>query len=442
MPSFRLNPGQAKATELLRGAQRHTLLAGGARSGKTFLLTRAVVVRALRGEGSRHAILRYRANAARSSIALDTLPKVMSVCFPGVRLVEHRQDGYFELPNRSQIWIGGLDDKDRVEKILGQEYATIYLNECSQIPYASVLIARTRLAQKVEGLRQRAYYDLNPGGSGHWTNHEFGKHVDPISRQPLAEPDDFRRCFVNPDDNAENLSPEFLRSLATLPERQRKRFYEGQYVDEIDGALWTYELLEACRLDVGEKPVNEDAASRISERLGLRRVVVGVDPSGARGKEDKRSDEIGIVVVGKGADGVAYVLEDLTLRAGPEEWGRVVATAFRKWRANRVIAEVNFGGAMVESTIRVADASVPVSLVRASHGKAVRADPIAVLYDERDRRVRHVGRFPDLEDQLVNFSTAGYMGDRSPDRADALVWALTELMLEKPKSATVQEFSL
>src|SRR4051812_24253530 len=119
MPDFELTGRQAEANELLSGDQRHTLLVGGSRSGKTTVLVRAIMVRALRAPNSRHVILRFRNNAARVSIALDTLPSVQRKCFPGVPLVEHRQDGYFKLPNDSEIWIGGLDDKERVEKILG-----------------------------------------------------------------------------------------------------------------------------------------------------------------------------------------------------------------------------------------------------------------------------------------------------------------------------------
>lgn len=434
-PNFSPNPGQVRGQRLLEGVQRHSLIAGGARSGKTFLLTRAVVIRALRGAGSRHAILRFRANAVRSSIALDTLPKVMRACFPGVKLQEHRQDGFFELPNGSQIWLGGLDDKERAEKILGQEFVTIYLNECSQIPYSSVLVARTRLAQVVAGLKQRAYYDMNPAGTGHWTYHEFVEHRDPQSRQPMLDADDYRTAFINPKDNAENLDPSFLRSLAALPEKQRRRFYEGQFVAEVDGALWTYEQIEACRVECGE----DETPQAILARLGIGRVVVAVDPSGAAGEEDTRSDMIGISVVGRaGPD--AYVLADLTLRAGPDQWSRAAVKAFDDWRADTIVAEKNFGGAMVEAVIRTARQSVPVKLITASRGKHVRAEPVAALYGEGakgDKPARrgnafHVGRFPDLEDQLVSFSASGYVGERSPDRADAMVWAMSELMLGQP----------
>lgn len=414
-PTYKPNPGQRRATDVLRGPQRHTLLVGGARSGKTFLIVRAIVVRALRAPGSRHAILRFRYNAVRTSIWLDTLPKVMRTCFPGVSMRDQRQDGFTVLPNGSELWFGGLDDKERVEKILGQEYVTVYINEASQIPYSSVMVARTRLAQVCEGLKQREYVDLNPTGKGHWTYREFVEGRDPISGAPLANPDDYRAIFVNPGDNAANLSPEFLQSLAGLPERQRRRFFDGQYVADVDGALWTLEQIESCRIGA------ED------QLPPMKRVVIAVDPSGASGEEDKRSDEIGIVAAGLGNDGVAYVLGDHSLRDGPEKWGKVAVAAYHKHMADRIVAERNYGGEMVRFVIQTADKKVPVRVITASRGKHVRAEPVSALYEQG--KVRHVGRFPELEDQLTNFSTAGYVGDRSPDRADAAVWALTELML-------------
>jgi phage terminase large subunit-like protein len=413
-PRFKLTDKQAEAQSVLAGPQRHTLLVGGARSGKTFLLTRSVVIRALKAPHSRHAILRFRGNSVWASIGLDTLPKVMRLCFPGVGLAAKTQDKYFVLPNGSEIWLGGLDDKERVEKILGQEYATIYFNEASQIPYSSYLVAQTRLAQVCDGLKQREYVDLNPSGTGHWTYRQFIQQIDPDSRRPLADKDNYRALFLNPRDNAGNLSPEFLKSLENLPERHRKRFFEGQYVAEIDGALWTFELIDKAKVEPGDVPA-------------MRRVVVAVDPSGASGKGDSRNDSIGIVVAGVGYDGNGYILADRTCDLSPAGWGRVAVTAYHEFGADRIIAEDNFGGAMVEHVIKTTDHLVPYAPVKASRGKAVRAEPVSALYEKG--RVFHAGRFPDLEDQMSNFSTAGYMGDKSPDRADALVWALTELML-------------
>jgi hypothetical protein len=176
--------------------KRYACLVGGTRSGKTFLILRAIVMRALRSEGSRHAVLRFHANAARASIALDSLPKVMRHCFPGTKLRERRQDGYFELENGSRIWVGGLDDKDRVEKILGLEYSTVFLNEASQVPYSSALVAFTRLAQVAPKIRQRAFVDLNPVGKTHWTNRLFGDKHDPVSLKLLKDPQSYARAFT------------------------------------------------------------------------------------------------------------------------------------------------------------------------------------------------------------------------------------------------------
>jgi len=410
---LKLTPGQEQAQKLLR-SQRHTLLVGGSRSGKTTLLVHEIAGRALQFDNSRHAILRLHANAARGAIALDTLPKVFRLSFPSEPLKRHRTEGYFSLKNGSEIWIGGLDDHDRVEKILGKEYATIFLNECSQIPYASALVALTRLAQVVEGLSQSAYYDLNPTSKGHWTNLLFGEKRDPISRQRLANPEDYARVFLNPGDNAANLTEAYVKSLENLPERQRKRFFEGIYIDDLDGALFSYEAIARAR-------VTELALDR------CLRVVVAVDPSGASSQDDDRADEIGIVVAARGDDGHAYVLADRSLRDAPAVWGRAAVRAYHEFKADQIIAEENFGGDMVRFVIRAADRNAPVNVISASRGKVQRAEPVSTLYEQGI--VHHVGRFAVLEDQLCAFTTQGYRGEGSPDRADALVWALTDLML-------------
>ncbi len=419
---FALTTKQKEAQELL-ARQRHTLLVGGSRSGKTTLLVSAIAERAVKHAGSRHAILRLHANAAQASIALDTLPKVFRLCYPNVAFKRRRTDGYFAVGEDSEIWVGGLDDQERVEKILGREFSTILFNECSQIPYGSVLTALTRLAQRVPALEQAAYYDLNPAGKGHWTNVLFIGKRDPVSRLPLDNPDDYGWMFLNPRDNAANLSEDYLQSLARLPERQRKRFFEGVYVDEIDGALFSYEMIARARAD----------APPVERR---RRVVVAVDPSGASDRDDVRADEIGIVVAAKGDDGHAYVLADRSLRDAPAAWGRAAVTAFHEFAADRIVAEENFGGEMVRFVIRAADQNVPVRVISASRGKALRAEPVSALYEQG--LVHHVGRFAVLEDQLCGFTTAGWRGEGSPDHADALVFAISELMFEN--NAALLEF--
>jgi phage terminase large subunit-like protein len=131
------------------------------------------------------------------------------------------------------------------------------------------------------------------------------------------------------------------------------------------------------------------------------------------------------VVAALGTDGIAYVLEDLTLKAGPATWGGVATAAFDRHSADIVVGEDNFGGAMVQHVITTARSNTPYKAVKASRGKVVRAEPISALYEQG--KVKHVGYFPELEDELMSFTTTGYQGLSSPNRADALVWAITEL---------------
>lgn len=158
----------------------------------------------------------------------------------------------------------------------------------------------------------------------------------------------------------------------------------------------------------------------------MQRIVVAVDPSGVSGAEGS-GDEIGIIVAGKGVDGNAYVLADRSCKLSPEGWGRRAVEAYHEFSADRIVAERNFGGAMVEAVIRTADPLAAVTLVTASRGKAVRAEPVAALYEQG--RVFHSAAFIELEDQMMAMTSTGYLGEGSPDRLDALVWALTDLML-------------
>ena len=160
------------------------------------------------------------------------------------------------------------------------------------------------------------------------------------------------------------------------------------------------------------------------------RVVIGVDPPASAS-----GDACGIVAVGLGRDGIGYVLGDHSVRGlSPEGWARAVARAADLWEADRVVAEKNMGGDMVETVLRGAEVHLPVRLVSASRGKIARAEPVAALFEKG--RARFAGAFPELEDELAGLTSGGgYEGPgRSPDRADAMVWALTELMLGKARA--------
>jgi hypothetical protein len=417
---LKFTPRQEQAFALLCGVATHVLLYGGSRSGKTFMLVWAVVARALKAPKSRHAILRFRFNHLKASIIYDTFPKVMEACFPGVQYRLDKTDWFVEFANGASIWFGGLDDKERTEKILGQEYVTIYLNECSQIPLASRDTAMTRLAQAVsqrvdgqaEPLRPRVYYDCNPPPKNHWLYLLFVQKVEPLGRQPLRNPDDFQSLQMNPQDNVENLSPTYLATLESLPAHMRKRFLEGEFGEANPNALWTEQVLERGRLLEAKLP-------------DWQRIAIGVDPSGADDDEGADNDEIGIVVCALGRDGHGYVLEDCSLKCGPLKWGQIATGAYDRHNADVVVGEVNFGGAMVAHVIQTARPRTPFRAVTASRGKVVRAEPIAALFEAG--KVHMVGEFRQLESELLAFSTTGYMGSGSPNRADAMIWALYEL---------------
>ena len=435
MTAATLTPKQREANRLLASPARNVMLRGGSRSGKTFLLVRALIQRAINAPGSRHAIFRFRFNHAKTSIWADTMPKVLKLCFPDLRARFDKTDFYVELPNGSQIWIGGLDDKERVEKILGAEYVTLYFNESSQIPWGSVEMAMSRLAQKCEldpeiakvagrkYLNLKAFFDCNPPSKLHWSYALFRAKLKPGTKEALPNPDDYVEMKVNPSDNAENLPAEYFDVLASMSAAKRLRFEAGEWATEVNGALWT---LEDRTADDGRTMPGIDSTRMAKADIPeMRRVVVSVDPSGTKG--DDSGDDIGIVVAGVGVDGRAYVLEDATCNMSPEGWARRVVDRYHHWGADRIVAERNFGGDMVRSIIMTADKRASYKEVTASRGKSVRAEPVAALYEQG--RVSHVGEFPDLEDQLCNFTASGYIGDKSPDRADAMVWALTELML-------------
>lgn len=198
---------------------------------------------------------------------------------------------------------------------------------------------------------------------------------------------------------------------------------DGELIEDIEGALWPRHIIEQGRIGRADLPE-------------MVRILVGCDPTGSSAG---KGDDTGIIVVGECEKGHYYVLGDYSMNGSPEQWGSKVVAAWREWGADRIIAEANFGGAMVASVIAAVDPSAPVKLVHASRGKVARAEPIAAIYEQG--RAHHVGHFADLEDQMAGLVLGGeYMGPgKSPDRADAMVWAITELSSRKPVAPRVRE---
>ena len=210
----------------------------------------------------------------------------------------------------------------------------------------------------------------------------------------------------NTFDNADNLAPSALRMLKEKYENTRLGRQElyAEVLDDVEGALWSPSMIEK---------------TRVKEIPDMQRVVVAIDPAVSNNED---SDETGIIVVGKGFDNRYYILEDLSDRMSADTWANVAINAYYKHKCDRIIAEVNNGGDLVERLIRTVDREVPYKKVHASRGKLVRAEPISALYEQE--KVSHVGSFPKLEDQMCSYTLDS---KSSPDRLDALVWGLTEL---------------
>lgn len=418
--SFHFNPGQERArVNLYSSDKRYCLLYGGSRSGKTFLAVYSIIKRALKAPMSKHLIVRQEAASARASILrgnMATIPVVVRMCFPGLSYETNEKYGYITLSNGSEIWIGGLNDDKAMERILGNEYCTIYMNEASECRYSAFTLLRSRLAQvvrqtgkpEVEGieLSQRYYVDLNPTTRNHWTYRVWIDGIDPEDDTRLNM-DQYGYDVINPFDNQANLSGDYLADLEALPERARRRFLEGKYVEDVEQALWRRSMIR-----------------RVQETPDFQRVVVAIDPAVTN---EPGSDETGIVCVAIDRAGIGYVLADQSGKYRPEEWARKAIAVYDEYGADRIIGEVNQGGDMVESVIRAQRNNVPYRAVRATRGKYTRAEPVAALYERG--KVFHADKFDAMEDQMCSFTTDF---DRkaqgwSPDRVDALVWGFTDL---------------
>ncbi len=414
------NPKQREALVLLN-SHLHTLLYGGSRSGKTYIAVRNIVLRALK-LASRHLIVRLRFNHVKTSIWYDTFPKVMRECFPNIPYDLNRTDWFVTLfpkgGGESTIWMAGSDDPARMEKMLGNEYSTIFANEVSQLKWDLIPLMWTRLAES-SGLTKRFYYDCNPPFKRHWSYTMFFMGQSPKGEQLLTavdptDPDSEMIPLVtanlqmNPRDNP-SLSPEYLGLLMSLPQRAKDRYLKGLFLSDVEGALWSDETC-TWALQRGHGEIVE--------------VVIAVDPA-VTNTED--SDEWGITVCGRDEYDKGGVIADHSGIMSAKDAAILIVHLYQKHQANCVVAEVNQGGDLVELVIHNEDPYVKVVKVRASKGKLARAEPVAQLYDKRE--TWHDELFPELVDELTTY--VPHMAKFSPGRLDSIVWGLTHLVVGK-----------
>lgn len=340
----------------------------------------------------------YRATTAkrRLTIAAPTAADLRDICVEGESgLKTMHPEIVYEPSKRRLTWPNGsvatLVSADEPERFRGLQHDTVWFDELAASRYQA-----EAWDQILFGLRRgddpRALVTTTPRPT------KLIRALAADSRNTVTR--------GRTADNAANLAPQFLEAITSRygGTRLGRQELDGEILLDTPGALWSWATLDAARTPAAPE---------------LRRVVVGVDPAVSSNPD---SDETGIVVAGIGADGLYYVLEDASLRASPDGWARAAVAAFDRHQADRVVIETNQGGEMALSTLRTVRPHLPVEPVHASRGKLTRAEPIAALYEQG--RVRHLPGLEPLEEQLTGWSPAeGY----SPDRLDAVVWALTAL---------------
>lgn len=312
------------------------------------------------------------------------------------------------------IWPNGAEalgyNGTEPDQLRGPEFDTAWVDELAKYRYARELWDMLQFTMR-RGDDPRVLATTTP-------------RPIPVLREIMANPStEITRGSTM--ENKDNLAEAFIAAVVDkyAGTRLGRQELDGEILDDVPGALWTRAMIDRTYCD---------------DLPEMVRVVVAIDPSGTNGADD--GDEVGIVVAGRGIDGRGYVIEDLTCKLSPDAWARRAIEAYYRHKADRLVAERNFGGAMVQSVVRTADRNVSFKEVTASRGKSARAEPIAALYEQG--RVSHVRGLSDLEDQMTLMTMAGYAGEGSPDRVDALVWALTEAMLSHQSDRGPQQLEV
>jgi phage terminase large subunit-like protein len=319
----------------------------------------------------------------------------------------------FEVSRRRLTWPNGatalLFSSEDPDSLRGPQFEAAWLDELAKWKHDEATFDMLQFALRL----------------GDWPRQLITTTPKPthLIKRLLADPA-FTVARMRTRDNAGNLAEGFMASIERryAGSRLGRQELDGELIEDREGALWSRAMVDA-------------AQSR--EMPALRRVVIAVDPPVTSGAN---SDACGIVAAGVDEAGIAWVLEDASLRpAPPSRWSARVASLFERWQADRIVVEVNQGGDLVTQVLGGSTPALPVKAVRARRGKMLRAEPIAALYEQG--RVRHARRMPELEDEMCDFTPAGLSNGRSPDRLDALVWALTELMLEPAAAPRIRPFA-
>lgn len=368
------------------------LLLAGRGFGKSRTGAEWVRMKAESMPGSHGALIAPTAADAR-----DVMVKALLNCTPPWEGLQ------YEPSKRSLLWANGttatLYSAEEPDRLRGPQHHWAWGDELAAWPYADEVFDMLQMTLRLGDQPQQC--------------HSTTPRPIALVRRLLADPGTVV-TRGSTFDNAANLSDAFIAAVRERYDGTRLGRQElyAEVLDDVPGALWQRDQLDRQRMRHAPE---------------MKRVVVAIDPAISAGED---SDETGIIVAGIGEDGNGYVLADCTCKASPDAWARRAVDAYHEFKADRIVAERNQGGDMVEHTIRTVERRVPYRSVIAKRGKFVRAEPVAALYEQG--RVFHVGAFPHLEDQMCRYVPDDF--DGSPDRVDALVWALTDLMLGEARA--------
>lgn len=386
--------------------------AGKTRSGAEWIRQRVI-------QGFRRICLIAPTSADVRDVMIEGPAGLLSVCLPDDETEAAERTGrpIYEPSKRRLTWRNGAQataySAEEPERLRGPQHDTLWADELCAWKYPDMAWDMAMFGLRL-GDNPQALVTTTP---------------KPIKLlRELLKADTTVVTRSDTAANASNLAASFLHKIVKKYEGTRlgRQELQAEVLEDMPGALWTRSRIDDLRV------------LKVPEG-GLRRIVVAIDPSGTHGADAANREDaadVGIVVAGLDAKKDLYVLEDLTCNLSPAGWGAVAVHAYHRWKADLILAEKNFGGAMVKHVIRTVDKKCNYKEVTASRGKWVRAEPVAALYEQK--RAHHVGSLPHLEDEMCAFGPDGLAAGASPNRVDALVWAATELTLGV--EAAVAEF--
>ncbi len=435
----RRNSDQIKAHKIATTADYKFLLGyGGSGGGKSFFWLDVIIERAMRAPGSRHAIFRLTRNSCEKTLFDKTLHEVLDAAWPDLK----NQSGFdislstmtVTFPNQSKLFFDGLDE-NRMTKVLGDEFNTIWINECNETGLSyeqvSTLLSRLRArSETIDGkvLRNKMFFDCNPRYYSDWEYKAFIQKINPEDGDALHNADQWIAFKVNAEANQANLHDDYLDSLKAGGAKARRRYIDGEWSDENQNALFTEAMFRDNRVPRSQEIDTPERirAMLFEQGINLTRTTVAVDPAKSN---NPKSDLTGITVQALADDGHVYVLADYSERGSPNTICEIIRDAYTEWGCQRIVVESNAAGTWLDSTLQLVWPQAPALKNIAATGqtgnKTERAEPVAAQYERRI--VHHVGSHKELEAQMCDWGSPASRR-KSPDRMDAVVWGITELL--------------